>query len=487
MIILQLLKQLSTRERTKFQEYVSASFFNKNEKIKQLCQILLTYAPAFNPDTINKEAIYQQIYLSPKYQELKLNNLISDLLQLLYDYLSYVQYEKQHSHQKGLLLSALQDRNLRQHMPRQAKRYRQIQQKSPFRSHQYFWDEYRLHEELDRLSLSSGKRGYDKNLQLKSDMLDMYYCCNKLSMACDMTSRNIVVNAGYECNFLTEILAQFQANERLQQQPTLQIYYKTLEMLQQEDETKHYFQLKELLGLHWQLFPSNELRILYHYALNYGVKKINSGKVEFYQEILELYKILLSKKIIFKDGYLTQWTYINIVTAGIRLQDYEWTENFINEYRGSLHPSNQHNVYIYNLAALYYAQRDYKRALQLLHDVEFTDAFYHLSAKIIQLKSYYDLEETEAFISLAEATRIYITRNRQLSDYQKRSNANFLKLATRLLQIRLRAPILPAKEISRQAQQLQQQLESKTVANKRWLLEAFQQLDLPPSPPLLKG
>jgi len=479
MIILQLLKQLSTRERTKFQEYVSAPFFNKNEKIKQLCQILLAYAPAFNPDLINKERIYQQIYLSPKYQELKLNNLISDLLQLLYDYLSYLQYEKQNIHQKSLLLSALQDRNLRQHMPRQAKRYRQIQQKSPFRSHQYFWDEYRLYEELDRLSLSSGKRGYDKNLQLKSEMLDMYYCCNKLSIACDMTSRNIVVNAGYECNFLTEILAQFQANERLQQQPTLQIYYKTLEMLQQEDETKHYFQLKELLGQHWQLFPSNELRILYHYALNYGVKKINSGQVEFYQEILELYKILLSKKIIFKDGYLTQWTYINIVTAGIRLEDYKWTENFINEYRESLHPSNQHNVYIYNLAALYYAQRDYKRALQLLHDVEFTDAFYHLSAKIIQLKSYYDLEEIEAFLSLAEATRIYITRNRQLSDYQKRSNANFLKLATRLLQIRLRAPILPAKEISRQVQQLQQQLESKTVANKGWLLEAYQQLDLP--------
>ncbi len=187
----------------------------------------------------------------------------------------------------------------------------------------------------------------------------------------------------------------------------------------------------------------------------------------------------MSRKIIFKDGYLTQWTYINIVTAGIRLEDYEWTENFINEYRESLHPNNQHNVYIYNLAALYYAQRDYKRALQLLHDVEFTDAFYHLSAKIIPLKSYYDLEEIEAFISLAEATRIYITRNRQLSDYQKRSNANFLKLATRLLQIRLRASILPPKEISRQAQQLQQRLESKTVANKRWLLEAFQQLDLP--------
>ena len=31
--------------------------------------------------------------------------------------------------------------------------------------------------------------------------------------------------------------------------------------------------------------------------------------------------------------------------------------------------------------------------------------FYHVSAKIIQLKSYYELEETEPFFSLLEASR----------------------------------------------------------------------------------
>ncbi|MEZ5043153.1 MAG: hypothetical protein R2828_24870 [Saprospiraceae bacterium] len=477
MIITHILKTLSTRERTKFQEYVHAPFFNKNEKIKQLCQSILNHAPDFNPALIDKVKLYKQIYGKEAYQELRLNNLISDLLQLLYDYLAYIQYEKQPSWQKSLLLEELQDRGLHQQIQRQANRYRQLQQNAPYRSHAYFLDEYRLYEELDRLSLSVGKRGYDKNLQLKSDVLDTFYCCNKLSIACDMTSRNIVVNAGYECHFLDEILAQFQAKPSLQEQPAIQIYYKTLQMLLETDQADHYFGLKDLLAQHWKIFPPRELRILYHYALNYSVKKINSGQNQFYQEILDLYKILLSKKIIFKDGYLTQWTYINIVTAGIRLKDYNWTENFIKTYKESLHPDDQHNVFTYNLAALYYAQRDYKSALQLLHDVEFTDAFYHLSAKIIQLKSYYDLEETEAFFSLTEATRLYLTRNRQLSDYQKRSNANFLKIATRLLQIRLRKPLLPAQEIQRQCHQLQLQLDSKTIANKSWLQEAFKELE----------
>ena len=43
--------------------------------------------------------------------------------------------------------------------------------------------------------------------------------------------------------------------------------------------------------------------------------------------------------------------------------------------------------------------------LQQLQDVEFTDTSYHLGAKIIQLKSYFELEETEAFYSLIKAFR----------------------------------------------------------------------------------
>lgn len=477
MILVNLLQQLSSRERTKFQEYIDSPFFNKNEKIKQLYQLLLGFAPEFSFPQIDKAAIYQTIYGKQEaYNELRLNNLISDLLHLLYDYLAYLQLEAKETQKKALLLEALQERGLYQQITRQSRRYKKIQDQQPYRSQAYFWDAYLLHDELDRLSLSIGKRGYDVNLQLKNDMLDTFYTCNKLSIACDMISRNTVVNAGYQCYFLEEIIKEYEARPNLSEQPAIQVYYKTLEMLQQQDETIHYYELKALLDQHWQLFPARELRILYHYALNYGVKKINSGQRQFYREILELYKILLNKKIIFKEGYLTQWTYINIVTAGIRLKEFNWTERFINEYRSSLQPREQHNVYTYNLAALYYAKKDYKSALQLLHDVEFTDAFYHLSAKIIQLKSYYDLEETEAFFSLVEATRIYLTRNRQLSDYQKRSNANFLKLATRLLQLRLKASTLPKGDKALQLQRIQQQLESKNIANKGWLQEALQAL-----------
>ena len=47
---------------------------------------------------------------------------------------------------------------------------------------------------------------------------------------------------------------------------------------------------------------------------------------------------------------------------------------------------------LYNelLSWLFIQQKEYKKALQELHNVDFTDASYHLGAKIIQIKSYYE-------------------------------------------------------------------------------------------------
>jgi hypothetical protein len=241
-------------------------------------------------------------------------------------------------------------------------------------------------------------------------------------------------------------------------------------MLESPRETGHYFRLKELLDIHRSSIPRRELRILYNYALNSCVRQINIGKSAFYQEIWELYKLLLAEGILLQNGQLSQWSYSNIITSAMRLRAYEWTEDFIHNYKDFLPEEVRENAYSYNLAALYYERGDYTRALHLLFEVEFTDAFYHLSAKIIQLKVYFHLRETEAFFSLVEATRHYIARNRQLSEYQKRSNTNFLKLVNRLFQYLVRTEWKPiqGKEREKFAAAIEQ---TQPLGNKSWLLE----------------
>lgn len=471
--LIHLLKNMSTRERTRFRELVFSPFFNKNEKVRRLCDYLLDYAPAFEDAALGKKEAFSAVFGKDKnYDELGFNNIISDLLQLAYDLLAWQQYEQQPQLRQDLLLSQLLERDLATvHFDQQAQKFRQCIRQEGFQSFDHFYHDYRYYDQLDQYSLSQARR-YDEGLQRKSDNLDQYFIINKLRIACDMLSRNTVVNAGYQCHFLNEITGYYYQHESaLQSLPVVRVYMLTLQLLREQKEDL-YFDWKKLLGANNRLFPASELRILYNYGLNYCVRKINSGDTTFYREIFELYRLLLEYKIIFRNGTLTQWTFVNIATSGIRLGEFTWTEYFIQNYKQYLLPEARGNVVNYCLASVYYEKKDYKQALQLLHEVAFPDAFYHLAAKIIQLKSYFELRETEAFYSLLEAARLYISRNKQLSEYQKQSNINFCKMAARLYHYHTDIALSSASKVEKERQSLARAIASvNPLANKNWLIQ----------------
>lgn len=468
--LLQLLQNLSTRERTRFRQYVHSPFFNKHSKISSLADYLLDLAPDYPAEQLEKKRVARAIFKSADFNEDQLNNLISDLLHLLYSFLAYKQYEIVPQLEKQLLIQELFAKDNYLHIERASRRYQQLQRKTKEQSYAYFLHDYHLHEALDQLELGKNQRRFNPHLQQQSDQLDRYYFINKLRLACDMSSRNTVIQATYQCHFLDEILAFCHQHPALLEVPVLRIYRQTLKMLQNREIPQHYYELKAALKEHSAYFPSKELRNLYNYALNYCIQKINSGNNNFYQEILELYQTMLEAEIIFVNGYLTQWSYKNIITTGIRLNEYDWTEQFIHTYKNRLLPEEQPNAYAYNLAAFYYAKEDYSKALLQLQDVEFTDPSYHLGAKIIQLKSYYELDEEEPFFALIEAFKKYLHRNRQISDYRKRANLHFLKLAKLIFKLKSDRAYLSKKQYGLKMEQIKEKLESlEPVANKAWL------------------
>ncbi len=484
-ILIPLIKRLSARELTKFKEYLASPIYNKREKIRTFYHQISLCAPNYKPAKLNKRRIFDKIFAGDDYDELKINNLASDLLSLLYDFLAYWQYQKNKALQKQLLVKELLQRDIHDHIDRNARNYYKTQANSSIRNFEYFHSEYEMHDKMDQYALAKGIRAYDPHLQQKSDALDLYYIGNKLRIAVDMTSRNFVSNAGYICHQLPDILKAFEENSlKIKTHPALSIYYKTLQMLEashhedKDNESEfHFKELKKQLSENLNLFPVEELRVLYLYLQNYCIYKINSGQSTYYQEILDLYKFLLEKKIIFKNGYLPQSAYKNIVTVGIRLKDFDWTEKMIYQHQENLLPKERENVVAYNLAAVYYAKKDYKNALQQLHNVEFTDNSFHLGAKIIQLKSYYETDEYEAFIALIEAFRKYVRRNKDLAKYRKEANLNFLKMASQIFSLQNKRSIYKPEIYTKKRETIKQNLQSlSVVANKEWLLEIFGRL-----------
>ncbi len=167
---------------------------------------------------------------------------------------------------------------------------------------------------------------------------------------------------------------------------------------------------------------------------------------------------------------MPEWHFKNIVTTGLRLDEHEWVRSFLENYRHRLRPEVEENAYSYNLAAYFHHLENYDEVLRLLLQVEYTDVRYNLDAKSLLLRTYYDLEESEALHSLTEAFKQYLKRNKSLSEFQKKGYFNLLNFTRKAFRLKTNREFTSSKKWEPELQNLRSELEAaETVFNKSWL------------------
>ena len=98
--------------------------------------------------------------------------------------------------------------------------------------------------------------------------------------------------------------------------------------------------------------------------------------------------------------------YTNIVHAAVRVNELDWAENFLNEYKNKLPVHHRENAYIYSSAVVnlkkgLISKKSYKRkkyldiALEYLAKVKNDDYFYMLRIKNMQIHIHCELKEYE--------------------------------------------------------------------------------------------
>jgi hypothetical protein len=472
--LLTILRTLTTRERTRWRQYVHADFFNRHSHLRALCDELLPYAPAFEHPALEKRTVYARVYGAQKtYNDLKINNLISDLLALLLDFLAFQRYERDEVQGPLRAAESLLARDLTGPAAEAVEKARLVLERRPDRSAAWWQAERQWWEISEQLDNYSARREAGRQLPRLADAADCALVLEKLRLGCAMIGRNAlaVVQADFHPRGLADVRRWCSEDPLLGSQPAIAVYLHALDLLERQS-LEAYRAFTGLLEQHPTIFPADELTTLYHYALNWGIRRINDGQGDGYGYVLDLYQRLLERGLLLRRGRLSQWTYKNITTAGLRTGNFAWTEAFLHRYREALPPAERDNAFAYNLAALLFEKNDFAGSLQTLQDVEFTDFTYHLGAKIIQLKSYFQLDEAAALQALLTTTRQLLRRNRSLSAYGKTANLHFLKMLGKLVPWRQRRGLLREKEWRRQAASLRARVESlHPLANKDWLLE----------------
>lgn len=429
--LVSIIKHFSNKQLRQFDDFVASPYFNKKKEVIQLYRFIQSYAPEFKHNKLSKEQAYAFVLPKKPYNEKMIGYWMSDLVKLVESFITSERLENYAIQRSYYLLETYNQWGLEKAINATMTTAQKVQKKYAYRNHQYYYNEYLIHGQGNTYFDKQRKHKHDQSLQKAIDNLDLFYLSQKLKYSCEIVNRQYIVSSDYELKLLNEILTYLESNPH-EDVPPVAIYSTILKCLLEKENESHFIQLKILLHQYAHLFTTNEARDMYVYAINYCIAQINRGGSKYLAELFDIYKAVLAQEVIFDGKYLSPWSFKNIVGIGVRNQAYKWTEDFILQYKNRLDPRFKKNAYTYNLAYLYFYLGKFSKAQSLLNEVVFEDVFYSTEARALLLRIYYELDEIEPLLSLTDSFKIYLRRNKLISENNRHVYLNFVKFITRL-------------------------------------------------------
>lgn len=466
--LLQLLQSFNKTEWRLCAKFVRSPYFNEQEKIVELFDYLQEAAPRFASKRIAKETVYQHLFPNKAYRNIRIRQLMSSLCGLVEEFLIYEEQKKEKEYNQLQLAKAYRQRSLTKLFDRAIKDLQKSQQKRLSKNADYFFAEWRIYTELKQQIEAQHKRNVEPFLQELSDSLDAFYLIHKLKLCYEALNYQRFAPKEYQLNLLKEVRQHLKENT-YPSIPAIGIFYRGLNTLMEEGNEENFEELKRLLMTHFKEFDISETQDMFVMAHNYCIRQANKSGGEIdaaFRRLFDLYQFEIENDVFLEDGWLSPFVYKNAVTIGLQLQDYEWVENFIHQYKERVAEDARERLFSYNLARLYFMKKRFEDIIPLLNRVDYKEVFLELSAKTILLQTYLELEEYTALMAFLDSFSAFIHRKKSLKSRRK-PYLNLIKYTRKFISYQHQTDKL---------QKIYTDIQStKFLTEKGWLLEKVRQ------------
>jgi hypothetical protein len=434
--LIQIFKKLTKQDRRALRQFVRSPYFNRRAEVILLCDYIDKQLDLTQPNW-DKEAVFKNIFPTEStYLAAQMDYTMSFLLQAIRSYLVQDELEKEVIENHLRLHKALDNRGLHKFAQKELQATKAAIQQTTFRNAGFHRLEYDILL-AEYTVLARGKRSNILPLQPLSDALDAYYLAETLRIAIEIQSHQRVLESPhpYEQPLLNAVLPHY---ERYQSLPAVAAYYQVYHCFDDSFTPvaeANFRQLKLILAEQACLFPPVELRSLYLAAINYCIRWVNNYHIEYYAELLSLYKIGLNNGALLENGVLSPFSYRNIATVAMKMGHFEWTAQFLEQYRMLLPEKNRKSWYAFYQAILHYKQGNFALSLDLLRPLKFDEASFNLDARCMMMQIYYQISEINLLDFLLESTKMYLLRHDDVG-YVKENYENFIKYLKKILQLK---------------------------------------------------
>lgn len=425
----QAVRQLKKRDFEQFSKWLQSPYHNQDQALCRFWEYL-TEVHLYLQLAPEKEKAFAKAYPNRAYQAQQMRLLMSRLYKQLEYYLAWREMELEGNPFKHYLAKALRKRKLWGHFKRVVQQSLEDLNGKQYRNATYYNTLLQLQEEAHNLRSANDPTDVSLLHQMAQSM-DQAYLIQRLRQSCLLLAHSSVYQSEVQDGLLETILPQINDTDLLST-PGIKLYYNCYQMLKQLGEDTYFLLFQQSLFEHGQLVSPTELRDLYLLAINHCVRRVNDNKSAYYQQLYMLYQKGLETGALIENKILSRFTYHNIVTTGLRINEYEWVDQFIRNYQSHLERPYRESSYSFCRAHLLFHQKEYDEALLLLQKANYRDLLLNLGAKTLQLKIYYETEATDLLEAHLDAMANYIRRKKVIG-YHRTNYLNIIRYTRKLL------------------------------------------------------
>jgi hypothetical protein len=433
--IIEVLMSLDKKEWKDFGKWLSSPYFNQRQDVLDLFQYLSVPKHLADEKFLDKERIYKKLFPKTPYDDAKFRQTTHFLLKQLETFMAFNEIKDDPHTLPLAFLKALRKRKAGGLFHR---KYNALKRQGLGSNKLLDGDGLKhtftmLSEHYTlMLSMNQTKNEY---LHEASEAFNLQMMAEKLKQACLELSHNRVFKTEFEVRLIADVLDTIDQNAEWLTFPAIAVYYYGYKIQQKgEDRDEDYFRLKAAVAQHEAIFATAEQEHIYRMLLNYCIERMNKGAAAFVREAFEIYRKGLDNGFLIQDGVLASITFLNIGSIALRLKEYDWVVDYVQQYAPYLEDQHRENCEQYTLGKLAFEQKDYDKAMRLLFSFESKHILLNLNARVMMMKIYYEQDAYDALESLLDSTNTYLKRRDDLG-YQKAVFENMVKLTKKLVRL----------------------------------------------------
>ncbi len=451
---------LSDSEVRRLKKFLRSPYFVLREDVAKLFHLLVKIKSKGKPMP-PLDFSFAQVFPGEKFNEVKIRGLMSDLSELLEEYLVNSFRSKDKLQSRLMLSKIFRQRRLNKCFQSNLKKTATLIEENPLKTEEYYQQVLDFQRENMKFALSN-RRTSNLYFQEISETNDILYLIRKLKTACSQLTHQSVYKTQYDTGLLKYIINEIE-NEKYLDVPAIAIFYYCFRFLSEENSLSYFQKFKKQLTEFKTHFTKEDLNGHYRLGINYCIRKLNEGDKKYVREGWELYKEGFAENILVENNRITRFTFNNMVAMALLLNEFEWVEDFITKQKYLLKEDVRHQTEMFNLARLEFAKGEYGKALVHLQEAEYKDLVNSLIAKMLQIKIYYELNEIETLESLLDSFTQFI-RRREVSDYHRNNFLNNIRFLRKIMT----TPVFSKKQRIEIKKAI---LFEKDVSEREWLLE----------------